>query len=303
MRAAVLTRYGDVEGLEVRDIDEPRAAAGEVKVRIAASSLNALDLKLITGALKDWFPLRLPAILGFDASGEVVEMGPGASGFQVGDLVFGQIRHGLAEYATAPVGVLARIPPGLSPVDAAALPVVALTGAQLVEEAINPKPGARLLVTGAVGSVGRVAVYLARARGARVIAGVRSRQLGEAVALGADEVVALDDAAAVERLPALDAIADTVGGETVARLLPKLAPGGVLGTVLGAPRGAKGEVTVRAIESHPDPRRLVELAEEVVRGKLVIPIAGRFPLAQVREAFQRAGQGAGKVLLTPRETP
>jgi NADPH:quinone reductase-like Zn-dependent oxidoreductase len=298
MRAAVLTRYGNVEGLEVRNIDEPRAGAGEVKLRIAASSLNAMDLKLVTGVLKDWFPLQLPAVLGFDASGEVVELGPGASGFRVGDAVFGQVRHGLAEYATGPVGVLARIPPGLSPVDAAALPVVALTGAQLVE-AINPKPGARLLVTGAVGSVGRVAVYLARARGARVIAGVRGRQLREAGALGADEVVALDDAAAVERLPALDAIADTVAGETVARLLPKLAPGGVLGTVLGEPPGAKGRVTVRAIQVHPDPQRLVQLAEEVVRGKLVLPIAGRFPLEQIRDAFQRAGQGAGKVLVTP----
>lgn len=303
MRAAVLTRYGDVEALELRNIDEPRAGAGEVKLRITASSLNALDLKLLTGALKDWFPLKLPAILGFDASGEVVEVGPGASGFQVGDTVFGQVRHGLAEYATAKVGMLARIPAGLSPVDAAALPVVVLTGAQLVEEAINPKPGARLLVTGAVGSVGRVAVYLAKTRGARVIAGVRGRQLREAGALGADEVVALDDAAAVERLPALDAIADTVGGETVASLLPKLAPGGVLGTVLGAPRGTKGEVTVRAIESHPDARRLVELAEDVASGKLVLPIAGRFPLAQVREAFQRAGQGAGKVLVTPSGAP
>jgi len=297
MRAAVLTRYGDLEGLEVRTIDEPRAGAGEVKLRIAASSLNALDLKLVTGALKQWFPLQLPAVLGFDASGEVVEMGPGASGFQVGDSVFGQVRHGLAEFATAPVGVLARIPPGLSPVDAAALPTVVLTGAQLVEEAVNTKPGARLLVTGAVGSVGRVAVYVARARGARVIAGVRGRQLGEASSLGADEVVALDDGAAVERLPALDAIADTVGGETVARLLPKLAPGGVLGTVLGAPPGAK--VTVRAIQVHPDPKRLLQLAEDVVRGKLVLPIAGRFPLAQIRDAFQRGGQGAGKVLVTP----
>src|SRR5262249_58336738 len=145
MRAAVLTRYGDVQGLEVRNIDEPRAGAGDLKLRIAASSLNALDMKLVTGALKDWFPLRLPAILGFDASGEVVEIGPGASGFQVGDSVFGQVRHGLAEYATAPVAVLARRPAGLSPGAAAALPGVGLTGAQLIAEAIHPKPRARLL--------------------------------------------------------------------------------------------------------------------------------------------------------------
>ena len=298
MRAAVLTRYGDVDALELRNIDEPQPGPGEVKVRITASSLNALDVKLLGGALKDWFPLKLPAILGFDASGEVVALGAGVSGFQIGDRVFGQVRHGLAEYATAPVAVLARIPPGLSPVDAAAIPVVALTGAQLIEEAIKPEAGARVLVTGAVGAVGRVAVYVARALGARVIAGVRGRQLPEASALAIDDVVALDDAAAVERLPMLDAIADTVGGETVARLLPKLGPGGVLGSVVGAPPGVKEHITVRAIQVHSDARRLVELAEDVTRGKLVLPIAGRFPLAQIRDAFRRAGQGGGKVLVT-----
>jgi NADPH:quinone reductase-like Zn-dependent oxidoreductase len=177
--------------------------------------------------------------------------------------------------------------------------VVGLTGAQLIEEAVKPKAGARVLVTGAVGSVGRVAVHVARTLGTRVIAGVRGRQLPEAGALGAEDVVALDDAAAVERLPALDAIADTVGGETLARLFPKLAPDGVLGSVLGAPPGAKERgISVVAISAHPDPRRLIALAEDVLRGRLIIPIAGRFPLSQVRDAFRRAQQGGGKVLVT-----
>ena len=300
MRAALLTRYGDVDGLEIGDVEAPRPKPGEVKLRIAASSLNALDLKLIGGGLQAWFPLKLPAILGFDASGEVVALGDGVSDLAVGERVFGQVRHGLAELATVKTTVLARVPEGLSVVDAAAIPVVALTGAQLIEEAVKPKPGARILVTGAVGNVGRVAVHVAWTLGARVIAGVRARQLSEARALGAEDVVALDDAAAVERLPTLDGIADTVGGETVVRLYPKLAPGGVLGSVVGEPPGAKERgVTVVAISAHPDPRRLVALAEEVVRGTLVIPIAGRFPLAQIREAFRRVQQGGGKVLVTP----
>ncbi len=300
MRAAVLTRYGDVDGLELRDVDEPRPRPGEVKLRVAASSLNALDVKLVTGSLQAWFPLKLPAILGFDASGEVVELGEGVSGLTVGDPVFGQVRHGQAELATVKAAALARVPEGLSLVDAAAIPVVALTGAQLIEEAVRPKPGARILVTGAVGSVGRVAVHVARTLGARVIAGVRARQLAEARTLGAEDVVALDDATAVERLPTLDAIADTVGGETVARLFPRLAPGGVLGSVVGEPPGAKERgITVEAISAHPDAPRLLALAEEVVRGSLVLPIVGRFPLARIREAFRRAQQGGGKVLVTP----
>jgi NADPH:quinone reductase-like Zn-dependent oxidoreductase len=300
MRAAVLTRYGDVDGLEIRDLPEPRPGPGEVKLRIAASSLNAIDLKLITGALKDWFPLKLPAILGFDASGEVLELGPGVAGFEVGDKVLGLVRHGQAEHATAPLAAVTRIPEGLSTVDAAALPLVALTGAQLVEEAVKPRPGARVLVTGALGGVGRVAVHVARSLGARVIAGVRARQLPEAGALGADDVVALDDATAVERLPTVDGIADTVGGETVVRLFPKLARDGVLGSVLGEPPGAKERgIRAVAISTHPDARRLASLAEDVVRGRLVLPIAARFPLAEIRDAFRRAHQGGGKVLVTP----
>jgi len=300
MRAAVLTRYGDVDGLEIHDLPEPRPGPGEVKLRIVASSLNAIDLKLITGALKDWFPLKLPAILGFDASGEVLELGPGVAGVEVGDRVFGQVRHGQAELATAPLAALTRIPEGLSTVDAAALPVVALTGAQLVEEAVKPRPGARVLVTGALGAVGRVAVHVARSLGARVIAGVRARQLSEAARLGAEDVVALDDTTAVERLPMVDGIADTVGGETVVRLFPKLARDGVLGSVLGEPPGAKERgIRVVSITTHPDARRLVSLAEDVVRGRLFFPIAARFPLTEIREAFRRAHQGGGKVLVTP----
>ena len=300
MRAAVLSRYGDVEGLEIRDVPEPSAGPGKLKVRVAASSLNPLDLKLLSGSLKAWFPLELPAILGFDAAGEVVELGPGVSGFRVGDKVLGQIRHVQAELAIATPEQIATVPPGLSVVDAAALPVVALTGTQLLEEAVAPAPGDVVLVTGALGSVGRYAVHAARRRKIRVIAGVRRRQLTEAAALGADQVVALDDADAVTALPRLQGIADTVGGTTVAALLPKLAPGGRLGSVVGEPPGAKERgIQVRAITTHADPARLAQLAQEVASGTVVVPIAARFPLAQVREAFRAAGQGpGGKVLLT-----
>jgi len=299
MRAAVLTRYGDVDALEVRTVDEPRPKAGEVKIRVAAASLNALDLKQLSGAVKSYFPVTFPAILGFDASGQVAELGAGVSGLAVGDPVFGQVRHGLAELATAPASVLARAPPEISLVDSAAVPVVALTGAQLVEEAIQPKPRDRVLVTGALGSVGRVAVHVARARGARVIAGVRAVRLAEAGRLGVDEVVALDDPAAIERLAPVDAIADTVGGPTVLQLVPRLRQGGVLGSVLGKPAGVPDAVTVRAIVAHADGPRLVALAREIGTGKLVFPIAGRFPLDSIRDAFRKAATGAGKVLVTP----
>ena len=300
MRAAVLTRYGDVDALEIRDVPEPRVGPGKLKVRIAASSLNAIDWKLRSGALRAWMPLELPAILGFDAAGEVVELGPGVAGFRVGDRVLGQIRHGQAELALATPEQVAKVPQGLSPVEAASIPIVALTGTQLLEEAVAPAPGELVLVTGALGGVGRYAIHAARKRKVRVIAGVRKRQIGEAASLGVERVVAVDDPGAVAELPQLQGIADTLGGDTVVPLLAKLAPGGRLGSVVGEPPGARERgVDVRAIQTHPDPDRLFELAEELASGQVVVPIAGRFPLEQVREAFRVAERGAGgKVLVT-----
>ena len=298
MKAAVLTRYGDVDALELRDVPEPRTGKGSVKIRIAASSLNPIDWKVRSGSVKAWFPVQFPAILGFDASGEVVELGPEVSGFSVGDRVLGLIRHGQAEFATAAVELLARVPAGLSLVDAAALPLVGLTGTQLMEEGVAPKRGDLVLVTGALGGVGRCAVHAARKLGVRVIAGVRGRQISEAAALGAERVVALDDAAAVRGLPSLNGIADTVGGEAVLGVLDRLAPKGTLGSVVGEPPGAKERgITVRAIQTHPDARRLAALAADLAAGELVLPVAGRYPLARVREAFQAAERGGGKVLL------
>ena len=157
-----------------------------------------------------------------------------------------------------------------------------------------------MLVTGALGSIGRVAVYVAKARGARVIAGVRAAQKNAAGKLGADEVVALDDDADLARLGEVDVVADTVGGAAVDRVLGKVKAGGRVGTVLGEPAGAAARgLLARAMMTHPDSKRLGELAQAVADGKLVIPIAKRFPLAQAAEAHRLAEQGhpGGKVLL------
>jgi NADPH:quinone reductase-like Zn-dependent oxidoreductase len=147
--------------------------------------------------------------------------------------------------------------------------------------------------------VGRTAVFAAKALGAKVYAGVRAKQRAEAAKLGADVVVALDDPGDVEKLPALDAIADTVGGETTQKLLGKLKAGGAIGSAVGEPAGAKERgFEVHAFLTHSDPKRLAELAQAVADGKLVIPIARRFPLAQAAEAQKVAeAHVGGKVLL------
>jgi NADPH:quinone reductase-like Zn-dependent oxidoreductase len=211
MKAILLTAYGDVDKLELRDVPNPTPGPGEIKVRMAGASINPIDWKLRSGALKAFAPLNFPAILGKDASGEVVEVGTGS----------------------------------------------------------------------------------AASRSARA-------HRAEAAKLGADGVVALDDDADIAGLPRLDAIADTVGGDTLKRLLGKVKSGGTVGSVVGEPQGAKERgLIARGMLAHSDARRLAELARAVAAGELIIPIARRFPLAEARaaQAFAEKGPG-GKVILT-----
>src|SRR5258708_948080 len=256
MRAIVLNEYGDISKPAPQDIADPKPGPGEIKVKVAAAGLNPIDWKLRSGVMKAFMPLQLPWVLGSDASGEVVELGSGVTQFKVGDKVMGMVRHGYAEFVTAPAAGFAPVPAGLDLRDAAAVPVAALTGTQLIEEAANVQRGT-VLVTGAVGAVGRFAVYAAKARGARVIAGVRKHQLGEAQKLGASSVVALDDDAAIASLPTLDVVADTVGGPTQAKVTGKVRNGGVVASTVGPPAGHKPRGAIgKAMHSPPAPKRL-----------------------------------------------
>jgi NADPH:quinone reductase-like Zn-dependent oxidoreductase len=148
--------------------------------------------------------------------------------------------------------------------------------------------------------VGRSAVWTAKKAGAVVIAGVRRSQVKEAAALGADEVLALDDKSAMEKLGFIDAVADTVGHATAEMLLGKVKQGGVFASVLGAPANAKINPTVKieAILAVPDAKTLRVLAEDVAEGRFVIPIDRMVSLADAGEAQAAAEKGGiGKVLL------
>jgi NADPH:quinone reductase-like Zn-dependent oxidoreductase len=299
MKAVVLTDYGDVEKLELRDVPEPTVGPNEIKVRVAAASINPIDWKLRSGAVKARMPLQFPSILGRDVSGTVVAVGAGVTGFTPGARVMGLVQSGYAEFVVAGSDAWAAVPDTLDLVDAAALPLVLLTGAELLEEGVNPRAGDVVLVTGAVGGVGRSAVFAAKARGATVWAGVLGRQRAEAAKLGVAGVAALDDQGEVGRLPQLDSVADTIGGDTIQKIFAKLKSGGTVGSVVGEPPGAKERgLVVRAVFAHPDAKRLRELGQAVARGELVIPIAKKFPLAEVRAAQRLAETGpGGKVLL------
>jgi NADPH:quinone reductase-like Zn-dependent oxidoreductase len=302
MRAVLLTGYGGVDKLELRDdVPEPSAGPGEIKVRVAATSVNPVDWKIRSGSNRMRPGRTFPTILGRDASGEVVAVGQGVDNFKVGDKVLGLVDAAYAEYVVARDEAWAPLPSSMDVVDAAALPLVTLTGSELVDEAVQPRPRDVVLVTGAVGMVGRAAVYTAGFRGAVVLAGVRREQKDEADRLKVD-VVALDDDAEVARLGRLDSIADTVDGATLQKLLERVKSGGTVGSVLGKPAGAEERgLIARALVNHPDAKRLAALAQAVARGELVIPIVARLPLDQVREAQTLSEKGAaGKIVLRVR---
>jgi NADPH:quinone reductase-like Zn-dependent oxidoreductase len=301
MKAVQLHAYGGVDQLFYEDVPEPKPGEGELLIRVAATSLNPIDWKVRRGDMKAAMPLHLPVILGRDVAGTVVSLGPGTQGFQPGERVMGLVNHAYAEFLVAKPEALTRIPDGLDTEDAAALPLVVLTGAQLIESGVQPKPGQTVLVTGAVGSVGRTAVYVARKHGMKVIAGVKASQRQEAEALGASQVIALDDDKGIAALGQVDAIADTVGHDVIQKLMSHICRNGVLATVVGAPQDAEGKgFRVQQVWSHPDSKRLHELAEAVAKGEFSIPIAKKMKLSQIREAQAMAeAGGVSKIVLIP----
>jgi NADPH:quinone reductase-like Zn-dependent oxidoreductase len=301
MKAIVLHEYGGPEKLKYEDIEDPEPGPGEVLVRVAAASINPVDWKMRSGAAKSRFPVEFPGILGRDVSGVVREVGEGVTSFEPGDKVFALAHKTYAELCVVKASELAKVPEGIELVHAAALPLVTLTGEQLIRIGTGIQPGQTVLVTGALGGVGRSAVYTAKQAGAKVIAGVRTKQLEEAESLGADHVLAIDDDAAIAKLGLLDAVADAVNHETAEKLIGKVTPGGIFASVLGPPANAAlhPQVKVVPVMCTPDPERMVQLAEAVRDKRLAIPIDRIIPLEEAAEGQRTAERGGiGKVLLT-----
>ena len=302
MKAIVLKAYGDVDQLLYEEVERPRPGSGEVLVRIAAASLNPIDWKLRSGAMKEFMPLEFPVIPGYDLAGEVAELGPGVTSFQVGQRVMAVASHAYAEYAVVKADVLTLIPASLGFEQAAALPLVTLTGTQLIERGIKPKTGQSVLLTGALGGVGRTAAYVAGQHHAQVIAAVRPSQMEEAESLGTRAVVSLEDEEGLAKFADIDSFADTIGGAVAAKLLRLLRPGAIYATVVGAPpEAANYDIHVEMVQMQPDAARLAQLAEALVKGEFKIPIVKVMKLSEAAEAHRlgQAGGAGGKIVLVP----
>ena len=302
MKAVVLHEYGGPEKLRFESgVPEPQVSGGTVLIAAAAASVNPIDWKVRSGARQKDFPLSFPAILGRDVSGVVRAVGAQVKHFKPGDRVLALSNATYAELVAVADSDVTHLPDGVDLVDAAAIPLITLTGEQLVRLAAKVQKGQTVVVTGALGSVGRAAVHAAKKMGAQVIAGVRRRQLDEAASLGTAGVVAIDDEEALAKLGLVDAVADTVGGAVAGKLLARVRPGGTFGYASVLPEGSQAlhpAVTITRVFARPDPSKVREFADDVRDGKFLLPIGRRLPLAEAGEGHVLGERGGvGKILL------
>ncbi len=300
MKAMVIREYGEPHVMKLEDMAQPSPKAGEVLVRLYATSVNPFDLNRRSGAAKEQAPITFPGVVGVDVAGIVQSLGEGVEGVSVGDNVLCMADRTYAELCAVPAASVVRMPGGMDLYAGAAIPLVTTTGKMLAEAAGN-ETGKTVLVTGAVGNVGRSAVYALQQSGAHVIAGVLASQVREASAMGVDRVIATDDPAAVQALGELDAVADTIGGKLAEMLLTKVKPGGVFASVLGPPKTAKDHpaVTFAPVGAVPNAAILAAMVEAVQAGELTIPVVKQYPLADAVQAHEDTARGAihGKALL------
>jgi len=300
MKTVVIHGYGGPEQLKFEEFPDPSVGPGDVLIRVIATSVNPFDVKLRSGAMKDVVPVRFPSILGIDVSGIVESTGDAVHTFAVGDHVAAHASQTYAQLCVVKASEMVKIPEGMETNEVAALPTVTTTGAQVADLALGSPASRVILVTGAVGNVGRSAVYELKRRGATVIAGVLKRQLEEALKIGADRVMALDDEAAMDSLEPLDGVADTVSGPVTKKLIGKIKNGGVFASVLGVPSnaGAYPNVQSKNMQVQPDPAGLRRMLEAVRDGQLTIPLGQRFALRDAAQAHAAAEKHApGKLLL------
>jgi NADPH:quinone reductase-like Zn-dependent oxidoreductase len=301
MKAVRIYEYGGPEKLVFEErVPDPPVPADSVLIKTVAASVNPIDWKVRSGARQKDFPLSLPAILGKDVSGVVIQVGSEVRNVKVGERVVAFANATYAELVAVAGSLVTHLPDGADPTLAAAIPLIALTGDQLVRHAAGVQAGQTVVITGALGSVGRAAVHSARKLGAHVIAGVRTRQLDEARSLGAADVLAIDDDKAIEKIT-VDAVADTVGGAVAASLLSRVKAGGRFGYASVLPEGKAAmypQVKITRVLAQPDPSKVREFLDDLRDGKFVLPIGRQLALRDAAEGH-RLGEkgGVGKIIL------
>ncbi|GAA4915877.1 NADPH:quinone reductase-like Zn-dependent oxidoreductase [Nonomuraea thailandensis] len=313
MRAVQYTRFGPPEVLRVTDVPTPRPGPGEVLVEVRAASVDAGELAFRAGRLRGIARARFPRGLGGDFTGRVAALGPGAHAWSEGEEVWGLMPHfafgAIADYVTVPGQRLARAPRNLTLLDAAALPSSGTTALTALTDKAGLTSGERLLVRGATGGVGSIAVQLGKALGAHVTALAGARNLGWVTELGAD--AALDyRTTRPQDLGRYEVILDVVGtdlgayrsrlsrrGRMVAlafdqdRILTSMATTGL--------RAALSPRRMKLFSNNPSPARIAELTAAAEAGGIRPVIDTVYPIGEVAEAHRRleAGGVRGKLII------
>ncbi len=309
MRAVVLREFGGPEVLGVEQVPVPQPILTEVQVRVMAAGVNPVDFKTRTGRGMARVLGEPPICPGWDVAGVVTEIAPGVTRFAVGDEVFGmpwfpRQAGAYAEYVTAPARHFAAKPHALSIEEAGALPLAGLTAWQIVVDTVRVQEGDDVLVHGAAGGVGHLAVQIARARGANVVATARREQAEWLAELGAERVIDYREEDFAALLSDLDAVIDCHGSHGESSL-EVLRPGGI---VVVVPSGASPELVEvargRGLRAtgflvEPDPVGLAGLAALVEAGQLQVRVDRVFDLEQAADAHRlaEASHGGGKIVL------
>ncbi|MFI5959924.1 NADP-dependent oxidoreductase [Cryptosporangium sp. NPDC051539] len=307
MKAIRFHEYGDPTVLRYEDVDVPVPAAGQVRLRVAATSFNPVDGNIRGGFMQGPIPVTLPHTPGIDVAGTIDALGEGVSGVEVGDAVIGflpMVAPGAsAEYAIAPAEALTAAPSSIPLADAAALPIVGLTAWQALFEHAKVTAGQRVLVNGAGGAVGDYAVQLAKAADAFVVATASPRSAGRVRTAGADEVIDHTSEPVTVTEP-VDVVLNLapVDPAGLTGLLGLIRPGGVLvNTTVWMPAPSDDERGVRGVDLfvRSDAAQLADLAARVDAGTLRVAVSERVPLAELPELHARAATLSGKVVVLP----
>lgn len=292
MKAIRVAQYGQPEGFLFQELPSPMPGKGEVLIQVAGSGVNPIDWKVLSGAMKAFIPLQLPYTPGVEVAGRVAALGEGVSGFSVGDEVFGFINivGGYATEVVASADRLAHRPRQLPALHASGVPAVALTAWQALHEHAQIKEGQRILIHGAAGGVGSMAVQMARIAGATVIATASARNhdyLGE---LGASQVIDYNQTRFETVVEPVDLVLDLVGGDTQTRSWSVLKRGGVLVSPVSAPDAKQAEAagaTGKHFATRSDGRQLQTIAALFETGELTIEVQVR-PLSQAEGALRQS---------------
>jgi NADPH:quinone reductase-like Zn-dependent oxidoreductase len=302
MKAIRIHEYGNAGTLKLEDVPPLSINNDQILVRVRDAGVNPIDWKIRQGYLKQAMRATFPLTLGQDFAGEVAECGNSVKVFSIGDQVFGFAQGSYAEYAAAPVGTVAAIPPPLDYATAAALPTAGLTALQIIRDVVEAKPGMTILIHGAAGGVGSYASQIAKSFAAHVIGTATGPDIQYLRSLGVDDVIDYKHERFEDRAKAVDAVVDLVGGETLKRSYAVVKPGGVLATTVQSVDEPAAERTgIRAVHvlMRKNSADLSELATLVKRGVVRPRLARTMNLSEAQEAQQLSETGSihGKVIL------